>query len=181
MKFIRENTTDKQKRMQFTFEFDQNKVFRISTELRHIDIDFVWEEFQKKGLWENACKERFISGLHNARCYSVHDMSFEETKNIALIRVVTDYAVIAVITDLIIHPEYMKFEKEFTEAMIECVTTDPDYFDIKYWLAFSGLYHDDLIEKLNFKRTELLINESSKPYVRDTKYSSLIGGKLVCN
>ena len=79
------------------------KEFRISTDIREMDVDLVHEYLSKQSYWaKGRGKEEVIKSMENSICFAV----FDGNAQIGFARLVTDYVVFAWLMDVFVINEY---------------------------------------------------------------------------
>jgi GNAT superfamily N-acetyltransferase len=79
------------------------KEFRISTDIREMDVDLVHDYLSKQSYWaKGRGKEEVIKSMENSICFAV----FDGNAQIGFARLVTDYVVFAWLMDVFVINEY---------------------------------------------------------------------------
>ena len=79
------------------------KEFRISTDIREMDITLIHDYLSKQSYWaKGRGKEEVMKSMDNAICFAV----FEGKEQIGFARLVTDYVVFAWLMDVFVIDEY---------------------------------------------------------------------------
>ncbi|MGB5460492.1 MAG: GNAT family N-acetyltransferase [Eudoraea sp.] len=79
------------------------KEFRISTDIREMDIDLVHDYLSKQSYWaKGRGKEEVVKSMENSICFAV----FDGNAQIGFARLVTDYVVFAWLMDVFVINEY---------------------------------------------------------------------------
>ncbi|MGB5781881.1 MAG: GNAT family N-acetyltransferase [Eudoraea sp.] len=79
------------------------KEFRISTDIREMDVDLVHEYLSKQSYWaKGRGKEEVIKSMENSICFAV----FNGNAQIGFARLVTDYVVFAWLMDVFVIDEF---------------------------------------------------------------------------
>ena len=79
------------------------KEFRISTDIREMDVDLVHDYLSKQSYWaKGRGKEEVIKSMENSICFAV----FNGNAQIGFARLVTDYVVFAWLMDVFVIDEF---------------------------------------------------------------------------
>jgi GNAT superfamily N-acetyltransferase len=79
------------------------KEFRISTDIREMDVDLVHDYLSKQSYWaKGRGKEEVIKSMENSICFAV----FDGNAQIGFARLVTDYVVFAWLMDVFVIDEF---------------------------------------------------------------------------
>jgi GNAT superfamily N-acetyltransferase len=118
--------------------------FKISDNKGLISVNRVWDLLQKSYWANQRSKEKIAASIKNSLCFGVYD----KEKMIGFARVVTDYATMYWLCDVIIDEEYRG--NGLGKKLIECITEMEELkgmFGILATRDAHGLY-----EKYGFKR-----------------------------
>lgn len=118
--------------------------FLLTTDFALLDKDAVCYLLSQSYWAHTRCKELTIKALENSLCYSL----FYKDKQIGFMRLVTDYATFAYLTDVIID-ECFRFEG-LGSWCIECLLSHPELKSVKRWCLATSDAHD-FYKKFGFK------------------------------
>lgn len=110
--------------------------FIITTDYNKIDIENVYS-LLSKSYWANSRKKDvIIKSLQNSLCFSM----FHNSKQIGLVRVITDYATFAYLCDVIIDEEYRHCG--LGKWYLECVFKYPGLENLRRWCLITRDAHE---------------------------------------
>ena len=123
--------------MQKLFEA-KREPFTISTDPARLDLDVICD-FLSRAYWaKGRPRERIERSLANSLVFGMYD----ETKQIGLARVVTDYATFAWLCDVFIDEAYRG--RNLGKWMMEVIQSHPELQSLRRWLLATrdahGLY-----------------------------------------
>ena len=123
--------------MQQIFESKREK-FTLSTDPSRLDVDAICG-FLARSYWANdRPRERIERSLANSLVFGMYD----ETKQIGMARVVTDYATFAWLCDVFIDEAYRG--RDLGKWLMDSVLSHPDLQGLRRWLLATrdaqGLY-----------------------------------------
>ncbi|MCP4403732.1 MAG: GNAT family N-acetyltransferase [bacterium] len=110
--------------------------FRISTDKSLLDLDVIYSSLKSNYWADNVPQEVVRTAVENSLCFGMYD----ERKQIAFARIVTDFSTIAYIADFFLIEEF--FEQELSDWMMQCICAHPQLHPLRRWLLASkdGLY-----------------------------------------
>ncbi len=112
--------------------------YLISTDPVRLDIDLIAEMLGRAYWATNRKRENLERALQNSLVFGLYD----ETHQIGLARVVTDFGVVAYLCDVFIHEDYRSLG--LGRWLLEVVQAHPDLQNLTRWLLVTrdahGLY-----------------------------------------
>ena len=110
--------------------------FRISTDKHLLDLGLIRNSLKSNYWADNVPREVVKTAIENSLCFGMYD----EQKQIAFARIVTDFSTIAYIADFFLLEEFSR--QELSDWMMECICKHPQLHPLKRWLLASkdGLY-----------------------------------------
>jgi GNAT superfamily N-acetyltransferase len=112
--------------------------FTISTDLSRLDVDAI-ADMLSRSYWANTrTREQLERALSHSLVFGVYDNS----RQVGLARIISDYAIFAYLCDLIIHEEYRG--QGLGKWLLESVHNYPDLQGLRRWTLVTrdahGLY-----------------------------------------
>jgi GNAT superfamily N-acetyltransferase len=112
--------------------------FTISTDLSRLDVDAI-ADMLSRSYWANTrTREQLERALSHSLVFGVYDNS----RQIGLARIISDFAIFAYLCDLIIHEEYRG--QGLGKWLLESVHNYPDLQGLRRWTLVTrdahGLY-----------------------------------------
>ena len=112
--------------------------FTISTDPSRLDVDAI-ADLLSRSYWANTrTQEQLDIALSNSFVFGLYD----ESRQIGLARIVSDFAIFAYLCDFIIHEDYRG--KGLGKWLLETVHNHPDLLTMRRWLLVThdahGLY-----------------------------------------
>jgi GNAT superfamily N-acetyltransferase len=112
--------------------------FTISTDLSRLDVDAI-ADMLSRSYWANTrTREQLERALSHSLVFGVYDNS----RQIGLARIISDFAIFAYLCDLIIHDEYRG--QGLGKWLLESVHNYPDLQGLRRWTLVTrdahGLY-----------------------------------------
>jgi N-acetylglutamate synthase-like GNAT family acetyltransferase len=110
----------------------------LSTDPRRLDIDEICR-FLAQAYWADTRSRKTIErSLNNSLVFTVHDVE----RQVAMARVVTDFATFAWVCDVFVHPDYRG--RGISKWMMKEILNHPDVQGLRRWILASsdarGLY-----------------------------------------
>lgn len=100
----------------------------ISTDKSKLDVDMIQRFLSEESYWaKGRTKEAVLKSIENSICFGV----YEDGKQIAFARIVTDYVVFAWVMDVFVVPEARG--KGYGKLLMEYMTNHPDLKEVKGW------------------------------------------------
>lgn len=119
--------------------------FDITTDFQKIDIDGVCTLLGQSHWANSRRRDIIIKSLENSLCFSL----FHKSKQIGLVRVVTDYTTFAYLCDVIIDENYR--HKGLGAWVLECVFKHPDLQNLRRWCLVTRDAHE-FYKKFGFEK-----------------------------
>lgn len=86
----------------------RDTAYLVSTDKSLLDLDFIKASFQSEAMyWTKAVSDRSMALLiENSECFGLYEESTSGRKQVGFARIVTDYATLAYLTDVIVSEEH---------------------------------------------------------------------------
>lgn len=100
----------------------------ISTDKSKLDTDMIHQFLSEESYWaEGRTKETVLKSIENSLCVGV----YQDGKQIAFARVVTDYAVFAWLMDVFVLPEFRG--QGIGKFLMKSITNSPELSEVTKW------------------------------------------------
>ncbi len=100
----------------------------ISTGKSKLDVDMIHQFLSEESYWaEGRTKETVLKSIENSLCFGV----YQEGKQVAFARVVTDYAVFAWLMDVFVFPDFR--DQGIGKSLMKAITDSPELSEVTKW------------------------------------------------
>lgn len=141
--------------------------FTISTNKAQLDIPMIYD-FLCQSYWaKNLALGTLLKAIENSLCVGIYD----QKKQVGFLRVVTDYATFAYVSDVFVLENYRG--RGLGKKMIDFCLNHPELSNLRQWLLLTKDAHE-FYQKCGFKQVEnaerfmSMNNVNYREYMRST-------------